>query len=102
MKNELTTTEAIRARLLRNADELNRKLLARFAEVRNHLSENNPLAALGALEGTETEVKRIRSLLLLMRDDFPMPAENAGKEGKPTNEERSGRDDSGLAALESE
>ena len=60
-----TTTQAIRAELFRKAETINKRLLARFADVAGHVSRREERAVIGTLEGTEVEILRMRSLMLL-------------------------------------
>ena len=46
-------------------------MLKRLGETARHLSENRELAVIGALSGMEVEVESIRTMMVLMRDNFP-------------------------------
>jgi len=69
---------AIREVLFRNADLLNHQLLGRFGNVADHLSRQEDRGVIGALEGAEADIQRMRSLMLLLRDCFALPREEGG------------------------
>ncbi len=72
--NEPPTPEAaIREVLFRNADAVNHQLLKRLGDVADHLSRHETLAVLGTLDGAETDIAKIRSLMLILRDCFASP-----------------------------
>ena len=79
MHEPQTTTEAIRTELFRKAETLNQQLLTRFSDVADHVSRHEDRAVIGALEGTEADIARMRSLMLLLRDCFALPRH----EGEP-------------------
>ena len=70
-----TPVAAIREVLFRNADTVNHQLLKRFGEVADHLSHHEDRAVIGALEGAEADIAKMRSLMLLLRDCFVVPRE---------------------------
>jgi hypothetical protein len=78
MNKPQTTVEAIREVLFRNADIVNHQLLKRFGEVAEHLSHHEDRAVIGALEGAEADIAKMRSLMLLLRDCFMVPREGGG------------------------
>jgi hypothetical protein len=73
-----TTTEAIRKELFRKAEAINQQLFKRFADTADHLSRHEERAVIGALEGAEADIARMRSLMLLLRDCFAFPAHEGG------------------------
>ena len=78
MNKPQTTVAAIREVLFRNADIVNHQLLKRFGEVADHLSHHEDRAVIGALEGAEADIAKMRSLMLLLRDCFVVPREGRG------------------------
>ena len=78
MNKPQTTVAAIREVLFRNADTVNHQLLRRFGEVADHLSRQENRAVIGALEGAEADIAKMRSLMLLLRDCFVVPREEGG------------------------
>jgi hypothetical protein len=70
--------EAIRTALLRKAEMLNTRVRIRLAEVAGHLQQDEHLAALGALEGVETDIARMRVMMLLIHDYFASDAPEKG------------------------
>jgi hypothetical protein len=64
--------------LFRNALTLNHQLLKRFGDVADHLSRHEDRAVIGALEGAEADIAKMRSLMLLLRDCFVVPREEGG------------------------
>jgi hypothetical protein len=78
MNKPQTTVTAIREVLFRNADTVNHQLLRRFGEVADHLSRQEDRAVIGALEGAEADIAKMRSLMLLLRDCFVVPREEGG------------------------
>ncbi len=58
--------EAIRLRLLGRARALNRAILSRFAIAADDLESELHLQALGALDGVETEIANLKTLLRLV------------------------------------
>ena len=74
-----TPVAAIREVLFRNADTVNHQLLGRFGDVvADHLSHHEDRAVIGALEGAEADIAKMRSLMLLLRDCFVVPREEGG------------------------
>jgi hypothetical protein len=69
---------AIREILFRNADIVNDQLLKRFADVTDHLTRQEDRAVIGALEGAEADIAKMRSLMLLLRDCFVVKREEGG------------------------
>ena len=67
---------AIREILFRNADIVNDQLLRRFGDVTEHLSCHEDRAVIGALEGAEADIAKMRSLMLLLRDCFAVPRQD--------------------------
>lgn len=61
---ELAAT--LRRLVLARASAINGKLLARLSTVSDDLDAGDHLAALGALDGLEHDINRIRSFLLLL------------------------------------
>ena len=59
--------DALRRLVLARASAISGKLLARLATVADDLDAGDPLGALGALDGLERDIGRIRSFLLLVR-----------------------------------
>jgi len=53
-------------------------LFKRFADTADHLSRHEERAVIGALEGAEADIARMRSLMLLLRDCFAFPAHEGG------------------------
>jgi hypothetical protein len=78
MDESQTTVTAIREVLFRNALTLNNQLLERFGTVADHLSRNEDRAVIGALEGAEADIAKMRSLMLLLRDCFMVRREEGG------------------------
>ena len=70
MRNPEPHTKAIRTLLFRKAEIANQGLLRRLGDTARHLSNNNELAVLGTLQGLESEVESIRTLMVLARDHF--------------------------------
>lgn len=58
---------ALRGLVLRRAREINGKILTRLAVVSDDLDDGNYLGAIGGLDGLESEIQTMRSLLLLLR-----------------------------------
>ena len=58
--------EAIRARILARAAQINGGLLARLATVSDDLDAGRHRAALGGLDGIERDLTTMRSILLLL------------------------------------
>ena len=79
MDEPQTTVAAIREVLFRNADTVNHQLLKRFGDVADHLSRNEDRAVIGALEGAEADIAKMRSLMLLCRDCFAVRREEGGR-----------------------
>lgn len=75
MHEPRATTEAIREELFRKAETINQQLLTRFADVADHMSREEDRAVIGVLEGTEADIARMRSLMILLRDCFTLPRE---------------------------
>jgi hypothetical protein len=75
MSNPQSPKQAIRALLFRNAETANQHMLKRLGDVARHLSKTNDRAVIGALDGMESEVERVRTMMVLARDHFP--AENS-------------------------
>ncbi len=73
MNEPQTPIVAIREVLFRNADTLNHQLLGRFGDVTDHLSRHEDRAVIGALDGAEADIAKMRSLMLLLRDCFALP-----------------------------
>jgi hypothetical protein len=73
MDESQTTVAAIREVLFRNADTLNHQLLGRFGVVADHLTRHEDRAVIGALEGAEADIAKMRSLMLILRDCFALP-----------------------------
>jgi hypothetical protein len=69
---------AIREVIFRNADTLNQLLIRRFGDVADHLSRQEDRAVIGALEGAEADIGKMRNLMLLLRDYFAPPREERG------------------------
>ncbi len=78
MNKPQTTVSAIREVLFQNADTVNHQLLKRFGEVAEHLNRHEDRAVIGALEGAEADIAKMRSLMLLLRDCFVVPREGGG------------------------
>ena len=78
MNEPQTTTAAIRKELFRKAEVINQQLITRISDVIDHLSSQEDRAVIGALEGTEADIAKIRSLMLLLRDCFALPREEGG------------------------
>jgi hypothetical protein len=78
MNEPQTTVAAMREILFRNADIVNDQLLKRFGVVADHLSRHEDRAVIGALEGAETDIAKMRSLMLLLRDCFVDRREEGG------------------------
>ena len=78
MNKPQTTVAAIREVLFRNALTLNHQLLERFGTVADHLRRHEDRAVIGALEGAEADIAKMRSLMLLLRDCFVVPREEGG------------------------
>ena len=76
MNKPQTTVAAIREVLFRNADTVNHQLLKRFGEVADHLSRHEDRAVIGALEGAEADIAKMRSLMLILRDCFALPRQD--------------------------
>lgn len=70
MNEPQTTVAAIREVVFRNADTLNHQLFRRFGDVSDHLTRCEDLAVIGALEGAEADIAKLRNLMLLLRDCF--------------------------------
>ena len=58
---------ALKGLILRRAREINGKILTRLGTVSDDLDANNHLGAIGGLDGLESEIVAMRSLLLLLR-----------------------------------
>jgi hypothetical protein len=58
--------ELIRVRLLGRAKSLSRSILSRFATAAGDLEDEMPIRALGALDGVETEIANLKTLLRLI------------------------------------
>ena len=71
MNNNQSPERAIREVIFRNAETLTNRLLQRLADLATHVSKEEDRAAIGALSGTEADIERIRSLMVLARDCFP-------------------------------
>ncbi len=56
----------------------NQLLVRRFGDVADHLSRQEDRAVIGALEGAEADVWKMRNLMLLLRDYFAPPREEGG------------------------
>lgn len=63
---KLPPDDALHARILGRAREINGELLARLATVSDDLNAGLHLAALGGLDGIEREVATMRAILLLL------------------------------------
>jgi hypothetical protein len=59
--------DALKGLILRRAREINGKILTSLAIVSDELDDNNYRAAIGGLDGLESEIQSMRSLLLLLR-----------------------------------
>ncbi|MGB6688540.1 MAG: hypothetical protein WBE76_11920 [Terracidiphilus sp.] len=59
--------DALRRLVLRRAREINGKILTSLAIASDELDDNNYLGAIGSLDGLESEIQTMRSLLLLLR-----------------------------------
>ena len=69
---------AIREVIFQNAATLNQQLLERFGTVADHMSRNEERAVIGALDGAEADIAKMRSLMLLSRDCFAVRREEGG------------------------
>lgn len=58
--------EAIRLRLLGRAQALNGTIFSRFSTATEDLADGKHLRALGALDGVETEIANLKTLLRLL------------------------------------
>jgi hypothetical protein len=65
-----TPTETIRSLLFEKVAALNQQLLKRLTDVSDHISRKETLGVIGALEGMDSEVETIRTLMRLVRDHF--------------------------------
>ena len=65
-----TPTETIRSLLFEKAASLNQQLLKRLTDVSDHISRGENLGVIGALEGLDSNLESIRTLMRLMRDHF--------------------------------
>jgi hypothetical protein len=54
--------------MFRKAEAINKQLVTRFSDVADHVSRHEDRAVIGALEGAEADIGRMRSLMLLLRD----------------------------------
>ncbi len=72
MNDPQTPVAAVREMVFRNADTLNHQLLRRFGDVANHLTRCEDRAVIGTLDGVEADIAKMRSLMLLLRDCFPV------------------------------
>jgi hypothetical protein len=70
MNPKKTTTEEIRTVVFAKAKLSHERLTRQLADVGESLGKGEHLAAIGALEGLEVDVNRIRELMLLLRDCF--------------------------------
>jgi len=61
--------EAVRKLVIARAAEINGRLLARLATVADDLDLGGSLAALGGLDGIDRDIDRMRSFLLLLRQE---------------------------------
>ena len=59
--------QAVKGLVLRHAREINGRILTSLAIVSDELDDNNYLGAIGGLDGLESEIQSMRSLLLLLR-----------------------------------
>lgn len=75
MNEPQKTSVAIREVIFRNAETLNHLLLRRFGDVADHLSRQEDRAVIGALEGAEVDIGKLRNLMLILRDYFAPPRE---------------------------
>lgn len=66
--------------MFRSARTNNQRLLVRLEEVDAHLSSGSQLAVIGALEGVEADIARIRNLMLVLRDCFAPPYLEGGRQ----------------------
>jgi hypothetical protein len=57
---------------------MNHQLLKRFDDVADHLSRHEDRAVIGALEGSEADIAKMRSFMLLLRDCFVVPRKEGG------------------------
>jgi len=65
--------------LFRNALALHEQLVGRFLDVGDHLNRREDRAVIGALEGAEADIAKMRSLMVLLRDCFPVRPEGGDK-----------------------
>ena len=65
-----TPTETVRSLLFEKAESVNQQLLKRLSEASDHISKRETLAVIGAIEGLESDLETIRTLMRLMRDHF--------------------------------
>ena len=78
MDERQTTVAAIREVIFQNAASLNQRLLERFGTVAEHLDRNEDRAVIGALDGAEADIAKMRSLMLISRDCFAVRREEGG------------------------
>lgn len=78
MNESQTTVVAIREVLFRNANTVNDQLVERFGIAAEHLDRQEDRAVIGALEGAEADIAKMRSLMLLARDCFVLPPAKGG------------------------
>lgn len=79
MDERQTTVAAIREVIFQNAASLNQRLLERFGTVADHMSRQEERAVIGALDGAEADIAKMRNLMLILRDCFAVRRDEGGR-----------------------
>jgi hypothetical protein len=62
--------DEVRLLLFNQAAGITKRLNQRLADVAEDIAVSNALGAIGAIEGAEREIEKLRSLMILVRDNF--------------------------------
>jgi hypothetical protein len=69
---------AIRKLLFRKAETIHYHLLVQLMDAGTYISRGSECAVIGALEGFEDEVQRMRDLMLILHDHFDFETPEGG------------------------
>ena len=73
-----STTADIRTLLFEKVQAEIQKLQTRLSQAASHATNSQHSAVIGALEGADADLQRIRNLMLLARDCFPPEKQEGG------------------------
>lgn len=68
--NPANPVDEVRLLLFNQAAGITMRLNQRLADAAEDISVSNALGAIGAIEGAEKEIEKLRILMILVRDNF--------------------------------